>query len=423
MANVLFMLGAFYPEPSANGVCCDALIKYFVKKNHKVHVVCNKQIGLKNTVKKGETTIYPIPDLLYQQFAEMKRHEQSKPKQIWYSIAEKTTDYIRLFAYLPFFPICSPIRKQNFYKVARDIICHENIDIVISVCMPGDAVFATEKLKVLYPKTLFITYLLDPIAGGLKHKLYTQRHAYSLALKREKKIVKISDSVIAQLEHEAHFRKEYPQSELTKFSFLGVPLLTERLTKPKIKKDIKTVVYAGAISESNRNPHYIINVFKKVKNAKLIMYITNDPSIAIEAANQSPNIKICGRVSHDELEAILLDADAFINIGNNQKMQSPSKLIEYISYGKPIISTYRIDGDTSVDLLRNYPSRLFLDEREDQDIAAVALSIERFLVNHEETTPYYELQHRYKAFSAEAFYDAVMKNYTNNGVTQIGEAK
>jgi glycosyltransferase involved in cell wall biosynthesis len=419
MAKVLFLLGAYYPEPSANGVCCNELIKFFLLQKHEVLLICNKQKGMTKPTIIGEVKVFPVSDLLYQQYAEKKRFAKNAILKFVYSLLEKLTDYARLLCFSPFYPICSPIRKKNFLKCAKEVINKEKIDIVIPVCMPADAVFASIQLKKLFPRITLITYLLDPIAGGLNHKLYSKKRAYELALNNERRVVEISDAVVAQLEHKSHFEKEYSGIELKNLYFLGVPLLTEKLVKNNRASKKKIVVYAGAISEKNRNPQYIINVFKQTNCSRLVMYITNDPSIAIEIAGNSPNIEIRGRISHDELEEVLADADAFLNIGNNQQMQSPSKLVEYISYGKPIISTYRIDEDTSAKLLDGFSNALLLDERASNDFNAIAMSIDNFLTDHNSVIPFDELKQKFKPFSPESFYDIVMNKFCNSSLKML----
>lgn len=402
------MLGDYYPEPSANGICCDSLINHFLNQNNQVYVICNKRLGLEKTSRLGDVIVFPVPDFLYQQFAEKKRKSRSGIKKQIYSMLEKVADYTRLIAYAPYYPISSPQRKNNYYKAAKELIITEHINVVISTCMPADAVFASVQLKQEFPNITFVSYFLDPIAGGLNHRLYSKRLAYTLALKKERCVVDASDAVIAQLEHEKHFREEYNTKKLEKIYFLGVPLLFERKSNQRKKENTQTVVYAGAVSRENRNPQFIINLFKHVKNARLIMYITNDPSVAIEAAGDSSNIVIHGRISHDELESVLSDADALLNIGNNQSMQSPSKLVEYISYGKPIISTFRIENDTSAELLEKYPYSLLIDERNSSNLDSVASDIDTFLDTHNEVIPYNVLKQLYRKFSPETVYNIVM---------------
>lgn len=60
------------------------------------------------------------------------------------------------------------------------------------------------------------------------------------------------------------------------------------------------------------------------------------------------------QVPTDELHKILKDADVLINVENAISNANPSKLIELISYRKPIVDfTY---SDEAVSMLRRYPN-------------------------------------------------------------------
>ena len=52
-----------------------------------------------------------------------------------------------------------------------------------------------------------------------------------------------------------------------------------------------------------------------------------------------------------------MSANYLVNIGNKTPYQVPSKIIEYMSSGKPIINIEQCDFDTSSRVLQNYPLR------------------------------------------------------------------
>lgn len=54
-----------------------------------------------------------------------------------------------------------------------------------------------------------------------------------------------------------------------------------------------------------------------------------------------------------------------LNIGNSTNNQLPSKVLEYIGTGKPIISIYNIEDDTSNLYLKKYPNSLLINQKDD----------------------------------------------------------
>ena len=55
---------------------------------------------------------------------------------------------------------------------------------------------------------------------------------------------------------------------------------------------------------------------------------------------------------------IIYESDFLLNIGNNNTLQEPSKLMDYISACKPIINITKVENDASTDLLRLYNQSL-----------------------------------------------------------------
>ena len=56
-------------------------------------------------------------------------------------------------------------------------------------------------------------------------------------------------------------------------------------------------------------------------------------------------------------------ADVLLNIGNVIPGMVPSKIFEYMSTCKPIITTFRNENDTSLEYLKKYDSCLAIDEQ------------------------------------------------------------
>lgn len=59
--------------------------------------------------------------------------------------------------------------------------------------------------------------------------------------------------------------------------------------------------------------------------------------------------------NHDEYVSELKKSDMLLIIGNMVDNQTPSKVVEYISYGKPIIYIQSIDNDSALKKYSIYP--------------------------------------------------------------------
>ena len=407
MEKVLFLLGAYKPLPSANGICVDAIIQHLLSEGKKVYCIAYLKPGLLREEIIDSVKIRRIREPLYLYLYDKSKKEKSIVSSFVLREISKAIDVIKLFSKKKTFPISSQRLVRSFYEMAESIIEENSIDTIIAVNMPIETIKAVALIKKKKHTIRSVAYLLDPINGGVHHKLLRQEET-KRTRDFENNYLRMMDVVICQKEHERHFRSQFNERELKAFYFLGVPLLQNKIknSSNQIKKTNYIAIYAGGIDRKTRNPEYIINVFKHVKNVTLHMYITNDPSCAIEAVGENANIVIHGRISHDELEQRLEEADCFISIGNSQTMQAPSKLIEYMSYGKPIISTFRIENDTSREYMEKYPLGVMLDEH-DLDFERQAKAIEGFLASHHDEVTYEMISSFFWQNTPRAFLDAV----------------
>jgi hypothetical protein len=126
-------------------------------------------------------------------------------------------------------------------------------------------------------------------------------------------------------------------------------------------------VFLGTLSEEVRSPKNLLILFNLLKEKFLefdfSLNIYGDISKSLIRFNEYPHllnssIFLNGFIDQDEIIQVIYNADILINVGNHNKYQEPSKLIEYIYSGKKILNICSVDDDASVELLNNYPLSL-----------------------------------------------------------------
>ena len=85
---------------------------------------------------------------------------------------------------------------------------------------------------------------------------------------------------------------------------------------------------------------------------------------------------------------------------------TPSKIFEYMSYGKKIISTYPIQADTSIKYLKKYKNSLLLDESK-PITDAVLQEVKMFATDSEVEIDETELMQEFYDNTPQAFIDAI----------------
>jgi hypothetical protein len=196
---------------------------------------------------------------------------------------------------------------------------------------------------------------------------------------------------------------------------LDIPMLQENHDVCKIKQKENggrvALLFVGSINPTVRNPRTIIEV----------LTLLSDTNIQCEFVGNiscpelfEPLKKIYGErlvftnfIAHDEVVLKIAKADILLNIGNLVSTMVPSKIFEYMSYGKPIISTFEIDQEPSCKYLSMYPLSLLLDGRD--DIEKNTELLKNFIrKNCNKTLEFKEIKQRYYLNTPQAFADLII---------------
>ena len=110
----------------------------------------------------------------------------------------------------------------------------------------------------------------------------------------------------------------------------------------------KRVVYAGKINPYGGS-ELMAQTFREVvgEDVEFLVCGRGQCDVLIQAAKEDKRIKLVGFVDDDALHRICKEASIFFNPRDpgysNNRMIFPSKILQYMAYGKPIVST-RTDG-------------------------------------------------------------------------------
>ena len=119
--------------------------------------------------------------------------------------------------------------------------------------------------------------------------------------------------------------------------------IKQRSVNPNQKKNRKKIIlYAGTIG-GHAGALYLVKAFNQIKNSDIELWLCgkgNDYDIK-KLAYKDKRIKIFGYVSKRKLEKLGYEADIFVNPrpSKGNETNFPSKILFYLSFKKPIIST------------------------------------------------------------------------------------
>ena len=114
------------------------------------------------------------------------------------------------------------------------------------------------------------------------------------------------------------------------------------------------------------------------------------------------------------VSSVLSSADFLVAVGNSVSNQVPSKIFEYISFGKPIIYFFEVDDDSNLEILKKYPNSICI-KQEKNITEESTLELKHFCENNNNrTTPFEKV--------AELYPDA-LPEYTASLIESILEEK
>lgn len=404
LKRILIAVGDIYPIPSANGICVKIIAEELIKRGYDVHCIANGYDRCGTVKEVDGVTIHFIKTPFLWKLKESAMNETRYPLKLFCKAVWKTLVYLRLPLYLMAFPAESKMHRNRFTQAISKILKEYNVSAVVGVNKPIEAIWGTY-LAAKKNNVPMISYFLDPLAGGIENHIVGKQKSLKRAVSVEKAILDYSTKAIFMEENKSNLFRRFGHDYDNKISFLGAPLLKDNFAKRHNQSIVgkKTILYAGAVGKEMRNPRYIMECFNYIKNARLIMYISNDCKWIEEFCNT--NTEIRGRIPHDKMMEKMKSADALLNIGNSDPLFAPSKIIEYVGFGKPIISTYRIAEDTSIQYLDNYPASLCIDERT-VSVENAAGEIEKF-IEESRTFDFKDIEHFFWKNKPAAFVDVI----------------
>lgn len=367
---------------SANGICAISIAKALVARGDQVLCVVNKEYGDEDDFEQDGISFLTVrPRLVYSVNSMLKRKRNiSQLKRIFYSISCWFINKVELFLSLPSWPVISRAYSKRIYKCIEKASIEKNVDVIIPVYTQIDTIIAANMYKRDNNQVMVIPYFLDSLAAGYGPKIMSKRWIERRGLKWENKLLKDADHIVMMKSSEPFYRERQDSLHyFSKISFLDLPLF-EPKSVPDNNNRIKEILYVGTIPGHIRNPKFFLEVFSKIDDDNLKLTIIGPStceSLIQEYAIKDNRITRIQSVSHSEAVDRIIKADILLNLGNNLSSMTPSKIFEYISTGKPIISTAPIANEPCIPYLSKYGNACVLYE--DKGIEDSVALLKRFM--------------------------------------------
>lgn len=307
----------------------------------------------------------------------------------------------------------------------RELCLQNQYDWVVSVSYP----FANH-LAVLNAglKNIKIAlYNLDPYWN---HQTYDPAKAAKRA-EEEAAVYEKADHVFCTPEQLPDYQNERFDKVKNKITPLNYP----NFVKPQIERrsDLRfdpnetNLLYLGTIYGDIRKPDALFRLFEQAaqKEPGLHLYVIGkkygadaDRYLVEYGRRLGDRLSVCAPVPPGETADLMQQADILVNLGNTMHNQMPSKLLEYIATGKPILNISARRDCNTLPLIERYPRAFQWFAADPPDEKAIARFL-RFCKSARQTPiSWQELTGLYPEQSLHAVAKKVLE--TLNGISAEG---
>lgn len=341
--RVLFAIKEYLPMPTPPGLCIMHVQKVLLERGIQSDVImAGNKTGFWSSNEYGK--IFTIKsDITFE-----------------YNINNKIKYYISQLPRLFIWPISSKKAIRDYYRIIKLLNNRYGYDAIIGTPFPIDACIACSAF------THFFYYELDSLINNPVYKHGLKRFL-SFRLKRlERDFFKRAELVIHLEQNREFYERDNYKEYKDKFAFSDIPyLINSNINEKKETSDLHgkkiTMIYTGLLNMDYRPPNELIRLLKQIAERveiECFFFSRGDCEDILRQAEIETKglIKRMGYVSQDTLSEYKEKADFLLDIGNRLSGDDhslPSKVIEYIALGKPII---HINGtnDSAIEYLDKY---------------------------------------------------------------------
>lgn len=271
------------------------------------------------------------------------------------------------YAWRWYLPACTKARK-----LLRDY----DYDLVISVSIPFTSHVVA--LKALSPRTMggpvWITDHGDPFS--LMDQTPPNNFGLYRALNRivENAVLKSCDGASVTTDETQKLYEEHFKGAGGKTKVIP-PLLTVTSSGASIwsgNENKIRLVFTGTLYQAVRRPEFLLQLFaellKSDLGSKLELHFMGPmeycaPMFEPYRDLLGRSLFIHGAVSKEKADSAVMNSQILVNIGNQTAYQLPSKVVQYMATGLPILNIQGIENDSSKRVLSRYPAVLNLASR------------------------------------------------------------
>lgn len=375
--NIFVLSFCYYPDASAPSAVLNKYIQA-LKGKYVFHVITYTYRRGFKPLDDPYVKVYYIDDFMHRQ--RIKCEERCRNKDnVFNRISLQFFRAVSLLKSIVCYPLSTSWSINKYYKKLEELYPSIDADTVISIRAMVNESFAARMFKEKHSSVKWINIVTDPFTNFAAYypMLVNKKLRHKRNWKNEIDLYNKADYTYVIEDLYDNVLSEFQQPKEKTFC-MHFSLEDIRLKYPPKKErtsfDGIKLIYAGRLYKVIRNPEYMLSVISKIPSVHLDMYIMEHECDSIVDKYLSDFIKSYPGADRELYEDMICnDYDILVNIGNNTNNQSPSKMYELLSTGRPILNFYYYK-DSQYDIIEKYPLGINIG-RDDEDAVQI---VEKF---------------------------------------------
>lgn len=352
--NIVIISTMYYPDMGAPSAVLDKYVKKLEDKYNffVLSKTFKRDVKSQYRIRYITSKIHKLQVLCENNIKEMKYFKISKLMLLAINAYKL---FINQFSY-PFF---NSWEINAYYEAIKTLSRDIKIDAIISVANTWTCQFSAMKYKREQPSIKWLSFILDPFSNFhiyYKYKLF-KSYWKRRNIKNEKLIYDTADYLLFS---EEMYKFAVDKFNVSKNKAFNMGFALDDIRKGRKPNILLTsgpikMIYAGMFYQKIRNPKFMLETLNKVDNVNVDLFVDRCECEDILASNISKKIKRYMFVNRDRYEQMICDEyDILLSVGNISTLQAPSKTLELLSTGRPIIHFYFVK-DSQFEMIDKYP--------------------------------------------------------------------
>jgi hypothetical protein len=381
--RILIISYSYAPQPTPRALRWSSLANYWVERGIDVDIITGWQNGLPEIEYTSGTTTYRVGGNLLTRLQSRFNSSSATSITTTANPSQKSAFLKPLLKWLYdrtwkklYWPDYACLWINPAVRATRRLLNEHSYAAIVSVSDPYSGHIVAYRTRPLHNGAKWLVDIGDPFsfreaARPNNFALYQNRNT-----KLESHIFSACDAISVTTEGTAReYISRFPNAK-AKLTVIGplMPAITNQVTlgAPAENRPVRKLVFVGTLYQGLRSPDYLLKLFVGLKrlpqhrDIELHIYggVVGTSNLFDGVGDPAANaIHLHGQVSRERALEAMSDADLLVNIGNTSAIQLPSKVVEYVWLGRPILNIASHDNDSSYEYLKGHPAMLNLVAR------------------------------------------------------------